>query len=80
MVRRRATHDRGRPRRHVPGSFQEHFVDLPLLRRRLYISEILAGFQCPLQVVRLLKLSPGSNIREHRDYHLSYEDGEVRIP
>ena len=29
--------------------------------------------------MRLLKLAPGSNIKEHSDYNLSYEDGEVRV-
>ena len=62
-----------------PDPTKTDFVDLPVLRRCSYIAEILDAFQCPLQVVRLLKLGPGSNIREHRDYNLSYEDGEVRV-
>ena len=55
------------------------YVDLEVLRRCPYIGEVLAAFHCPLQLVRLLKLGPGSNIKEHRDYNLSFEDGEVRV-
>lgn len=62
-----------------PDPSKKDFVDLPVLQRCPYIRDILDWFECPLQVVRLLKLGPGSNIREHRDYNLSYEDGEVRI-
>ena len=29
--------------------------------------------------MRLLRLKAGSHIREHRDYRLGYEDGEVRL-
>src|ERR1039457_1794457 len=67
---------------HVPLSpdpSKRTYVDLPVLERCPYIVEVLAGFHCPLQLVRLLKLSPGSIIKEHRDYNLSYEDGEVRV-
>jgi aspartyl/asparaginyl beta-hydroxylase (cupin superfamily) len=40
---------------------------------------VLATFQCELEAVRLLKLRAGSSIREHKDYNLGYEDGEVRF-
>jgi hypothetical protein len=62
-----------------PDPSKSSYVDLEVLRRCSYIAEVLAGFACPLQLVRLLRLSPGSNIKEHRDYNLSYEDGEVRV-
>ena len=62
-----------------PDPSKSTYVDLDVLGRCPYISEVLAQFACPLQLVRLLKLSPGSNIKEHRDYNLSYEDGEVRV-
>lgn len=55
------------------------YVDLEVLGRCPYIAEVLRTFQCPLKLVRLLKLSPGSNIKEHSDHDLSYEDGEVRV-
>lgn len=73
---------RSTPRAHVPlypDPTSNEFVDLPVLDRCPYLREVLAAFDCPLTFVRLLKLGPGSNIREHRDHCLSYEDGEVRI-
>jgi len=62
-----------------PDPCKTRYVDLEVMQRCPYIGQVLAGFACPLQLVRLLKLSPGSNIKEHRDYNLSYEDGEVRV-
>ena len=55
------------------------FEDLPVLDRCPYAREVLSAFECPLTFVRFLKLAPGSNILEHRDHCLSYEDGEVRL-
>jgi len=40
---------------------------------------VLALLHCPLTAVRLLRLKAGSSIREHSDYRLGYEDGEVRL-
>jgi ribosomal protein S18 acetylase RimI-like enzyme len=58
---------------------KQAFADTPLLARCPYIRELLAGLRCPLQSVRLLRLKAGSSIKEHRDYELGFEDGEVRI-
>jgi len=55
------------------------FVDTPLLRGCNYFREVLAAFECPLRVVRLMRLTPGSRIKEHTDLDLSFEDGLVRI-
>ncbi len=55
------------------------YSDTEILRRCHYYQEVLATFDCPLTSVRLLKLKARSNIREHRDYKLGYEDGEMRI-
>jgi hypothetical protein len=55
------------------------YADTPTLARLPYIRDVLATFQCDLEAVRLLKLRAGSSIREHRDYNLGYEDGEVRF-
>jgi hypothetical protein len=62
-----------------PDPSKSTYVDLEVLERCPYIGEILKGFHCPLRLVRLLKLSAGSNIKEHSDFNLSYEDGEVRV-
>lgn len=58
---------------------QGSFADTPAIARCPYFREIVASFACPVESVRLLKLSAGSCIREHRDYNLGYEDGEIRI-
>lgn len=55
------------------------FEDTPLLARCPYFREVLARFECPLQAVRLMRLTPGSIIKEHRDHDLSIEDGAARI-
>jgi hypothetical protein len=55
------------------------FVDTPLLQACEYFRQVLAAFECPLRVVRLMRLTPGSRIKEHTDLDLSFEDGIVRI-
>jgi hypothetical protein len=55
------------------------FVDTPLLQGCDYFREVLARFECPLRVVRLMRLTPGSRIKEHTDVDLAFEDGKVRI-
>lgn len=55
------------------------FADTPTLARCPYFREVLRAFHCPLEAVRLLKLRAGSSIREHKDYKLGYEDGEIRV-
>ena len=55
------------------------FTNTELLERCPYYQQVLASFQCPLTSVRLLKLKARSNILEHRDYKLGFEDGEMRL-
>ena len=57
----------------------QDFANTDLLRRCRHLRAVVESFQCPLRSVRLLKLAAGSNIREHRDYDLGYDAGEVRI-
>ncbi len=57
----------------------EEWVDTPVLERCQYFAGVLDHFKCPLLSVRLLRLGVGSVIKEHTDYQLSLEDGEVRI-
>lgn len=57
----------------------QSFADTEMLGRCPYIHEVLRTFRCPLTAVRILRLGAGATIREHRDYKLGYEDGEVRI-
>jgi len=55
------------------------FVDAPPLRRAPYLRAVLAKFDCVLRSVRLMRLGPGSTIREHRDLGLCAEAGLVRL-
>jgi hypothetical protein len=58
---------------------QASYADTPLLARCPAVAQALAAFRCPLLSVRFLRLGAGSTIREHRDFNLGFEDGEVRI-
>jgi len=62
-----------------PDPTSTDFADTPLLARCPYLQEVLAAFHCPLTSARLLKLAARSNIREHKDYNLGFEDGEMRV-
>jgi len=55
------------------------FVDTPCLARSPYLREALASFGCPLQCVRLMRLAPGSAIKEHSDGDLAFEYGFARL-
>lgn len=53
--------------------------DTTLLGDCPYFQEVLSTFNCPLLSVRLLRLGPNAIIKEHRDYALGMDYGEVRI-
>lgn len=55
------------------------FVDTIYLKQCPYFQEVLSAFKCDVSVVRLMKLSAGSIIKEHSDYDLYYENGAVRF-
>ena len=56
-----------------------HFEDAPALASCPYFHTVLARFACQLQAVRLMRLTPGSTIKEHRDHDLDVEHGMARI-
>jgi hypothetical protein len=58
---------------------RQPFADTDALATCPNVRSALAQLACPLQAVRLLRLAPGAAIREHRDYKLGYDDGEVRL-
>lgn len=58
---------------------QGKYADTLTLAQCPNLQAALQRFECELLSVRLLKLSAGSVIREHKDYNLGYEDGEIRI-
>lgn len=57
----------------------KEYKNTPLLDRCHYFREIMDWFQCEKEAVRLLRLGPNSEIKEHVDNDTSYEDGFFRI-
>jgi hypothetical protein len=55
------------------------FADTPMLARCPYFREVLAAFDCEVQAVRLMRLTPGSAIKEHNDHDLDAAAGMARI-
>jgi quercetin dioxygenase-like cupin family protein len=55
------------------------FVDTPMLAASPYFQEVLSAFRCPVEAVRLMRLTPGSVIKEHNDHDLCFEDGHARF-
>lgn len=77
------------PLRSINGDLENKFIspvedaslykDTELLNRCPYFQEVLAYFKCPLMAARLLKLTPGTQVHEHRDYDLCFEEGLARF-
>lgn len=55
------------------------YKDTVVLDQCPALKNVLQQFHCPLLAVRLLKLSSGAEIKEHRDQELYFEKGEIRI-
>ena len=55
------------------------FENTPFLDACPYFQEVLSSFRCPVNAARLMRLTPGSVIKEHSDYDLSVEDGNARL-
>jgi hypothetical protein len=53
--------------------------DTAILERCPHIRDVLSSFDCSIKSARLLRLTAGSTIKEHRDYNLGFEDGEIRL-
>ncbi len=59
-----------------PGS---GFKDTPLLAACPYFRELISKFECEKETIRLLRLAPGSKIKEHRDRGAGYQFGNFRL-
>jgi hypothetical protein len=59
--------------------FIDDFTDTEMLARCPFFRDILRRFLCPLRSVRLMRLGPGSVIKEHTDELIGVEDGIVRL-
>lgn len=62
-----------------PDPSATEFEDTPMSRDCPYFREVLGSFDCPLRCVRLMRLAPGSVIKEHTDHELSVELGFARL-
>jgi Aspartyl/Asparaginyl beta-hydroxylase len=69
----------GQARQIFPDPTARNFEPTEILARCPYFQEVVGAFQCPVLAARLLRLKAGSRIREHTDYKLAYEDGELRV-
>jgi len=58
---------------------ETRFVDTAALDHCPYFRSVLERFACELRAVRLMRLTPGSAIKEHRDHDLDAEAGMARI-
>lgn len=55
------------------------FDDTPFLQVCPYFRKVLETFKSPLLAVRLMRLTPGSIIKEHVDHELSVDEGTARF-
>jgi hypothetical protein len=55
------------------------FVDTPFLEMSPAFRKVLARLECPKLSVRLMRLTPGSEIKEHCDPDLAAEHGLARL-
>ena len=62
-----------------PDPTVERYVDTSALSKCPSVTDVLAQFKCETESVRFLRLAPGAEILEHRDYKLSFEDGVARV-
>lgn len=62
-----------------PDPTRTDYADTPLMARCPYIAEVVDYFRCPKLAVRFLRVRPRSVVKEHRDYQLRFEDGELRL-
>lgn len=57
----------------------DDWADLPVLDACPALRAVLAGLQCPLKSVRLMRLKAGAQIKPHSDHGLSLESGQARL-
>ncbi|MFT5779606.1 MAG: hypothetical protein ACI837_002565 [Crocinitomicaceae bacterium] len=57
----------------------DEYVPTPFLEACDYLKEVIESFKCDLRNCRLMKLTTGSVIKEHRDHDLGFEKGTIRV-
>jgi hypothetical protein len=55
------------------------FVDTPLLANLTYTKDVLHTIEAPKLAIRYMRLTPGSEIKPHKDFDLVFWDGFVRL-
>jgi hypothetical protein len=65
--------------KHIYPDPSSKFADTEVLSLCPHLRETLSAFECEVGSARLLRLGPGSRIREHSDLDMSVEDGTVRL-
>ncbi len=58
---------------------EDEWIDSLYLTQAPYFQEVLSHFSCPLQSVRLMCLTSGSEIKEHSDHLTAFEEGYIRL-
>lgn len=71
--------ERHRLRMNYPDPAATAFADTGYLDRAPAIRAALERFRCPLRAVRLMRLAPGSHIKEHEDPDLDAACGRARL-
>lgn len=62
-----------------PSTPQNVIADSEILARCPNLRQVIESFACPIRSARLLRLTAGSSIKEHKDYQLGYDEGEIRL-
>jgi Aspartyl/Asparaginyl beta-hydroxylase len=57
----------------------DHYQETEELQRAPYFKQILHDLKCPKEVVRILFLPPGGHIKDHFDFHTSFQFGLLRL-
>jgi hypothetical protein len=57
----------------------DRYQETENLRRTPYFRKILDELECPKEVVRILFLPPGGHIKNHFDFHTSFQFGLLRL-
>jgi len=57
----------------------DQYRETPELQKTPYFNEILDDLKCPKEVVRILFLPPGGYIKDHFDFHTSFQFGLLRL-
>jgi hypothetical protein len=57
----------------------DHYQETEELQRAPYLRKILSELNCPKEVLRILILPPEGHIKDHFDFHTSFQFGLLRL-